>query len=381
MKRSIVILVLALLFPAAAEAQSFDEFNAALLSAAPATVSQTFTRSYDSSAYTFDAQFPTQERDRMGCGVGNNAFRFGSRTAWHRFEAGGPGTVRLSASSSYDVMLFAFKTTLPRDVKGFGQNVLTSLECQDVRTGAGDELFTAPMRVAAGDTLLLATAGGCGASPCNPPGVGGATTLTVEFSADDRDGDGVADGADACPDVAAAGGCPATDPGPDADGDGVLIDRDRCPTVKGTTDDGCLDADGDGISDAVDACGAVAGNGRDGCPQPLKATFSNLWTNFARGSRVERLQVKAPRGAHVQWRCKGQGCKRRSASLTQKRSAESLLRFLARDRMLARGAVIEVRVTAPLTLGTYTRFEIRGQRKNPRRTDRCITAAGRLVRC
>ena len=55
----------------------------------------------------------------MGCGVGGG-FRFGARTAWHRFEAGGPGSVRLSASSSYDVMLFAFKTTLPRGAKGFG---------------------------------------------------------------------------------------------------------------------------------------------------------------------------------------------------------------------------------------------------------------------
>jgi hypothetical protein len=182
---------------------------------------------------------------------------------------------------------------------------------------------------------------------------------------------------DPCPGAA----CPATDPGPDSDGDGVLIDRDRCPTVRGTTDDGCLDSDGDGISDAVDACLTVPGLGRDGCPQPLKATFSNLWTNYARGSRVERLQVKAPRGAKVRWRCKGKGCKRRSATFTQKRSAESLLRYVRRGRMLPRGTVIEVRVTAPMMLGTYARFEIRGQRKNPRRTDRCITAAGALTRC
>ena len=220
-------------------------------------------------------------------------------------------------------------------------------------------------------------------SPCNAPTAGGATTLTVEFAADDRDGDGVADGADACPDVPAVGGCPVVDtvPDPDPDGDGVLIGRDRCPTIKGTTDDGCLDGDRDAISDAVDVCPTVAGNGRDGCPQPLKATFSNLWTNYARGSRVERLQVKAPRGAMVRWRCKGKGCKRRSATFPQKRSAESLLKYVARNRMLARGTVIEVRVTAPLTLGTYTRFEIRGKRQNPRRTDRCITAAGKLTRC
>jgi hypothetical protein len=379
MKRSIVVLALALLFPAAASAQTPDEFNQVVLGGGPIALSQQFTRGYDSTNYTFDAQFPAQERGRTGCSVGNG-FRFGSRTAWHRFEAAGPGSVRLSASSSYDVMLFAFKTTLPRGAKGFGQDVLTSLECQDERIGAADEFPTARMRVAAGDVVLLATASACGGSQCDAA-PGGPTTLTVEFVADDRDGDGVPDGADGCPDVPAAGGCPAVDPGPDADGDAVLIERDRCPAIRGTTDDGCLDADGDGVSDAADQCGTVAGLGRDGCPQPLKATFSNLWTNYARGSRVERLQVKAPRGAKVQWRCKGKGCKRRSATFTQKRSAESLLKYLARGRMLRRGAVIEVRVTAPLTLGTYARFEVRGKRKNPRRTDRCITAAGSLTRC
>jgi hypothetical protein len=375
MKRSVLALILVLLFPAAARAQSPDEFNQVQLSDTPVAYTQQFTRSYDSSAYTFDAEFGAQERDRMGCGVGGG-FRFGARTAWHRFEAGGSGRLRFSASSSYDVVLFAFKTTLPRGAKGFGQNVLSSLECQDERVGADDELFTAYMPVAAGDVILLATAGACGAAPCSAA-PGGATTLTVEFIADDRDGDGIPDALDPCPGAA----CPATDPGPDADGDGVLIDRDRCPTVRGTTDDGCLDSDGDGISDAVDACLTVPGLGRDGCPQPLKATFSNLWTNYARGSRVERLQVKAPRGAKVRWRCKGKGCKRRSATFTQKRSAESLLRYVRRGRMLPRGTVIEVRVTAPMMLGTYARFEIRGQRKNPRRTDRCITAAGALTRC
>jgi|GEM_PF-4306471 len=375
MKRSVLALILVLLFPAAARAQSPDEFNQVQLSDTPVAYTQQFTRSYDSSAYTFDAEFGAQERDRMGCGVGGG-FRFGARTAWHRFEAGGSGRLRFSASSSYDVVLFAFKTTLPRGAKGFGQNVLSSLECQDERVGADDELFTAYMPVAAGDVILLATAGACGAAPCSAA-PGGATTLTVEFIADDRDGDGIPDALDPCPGAA----CPATDPGPDADGDGVLIDRDRCPTVRGTTDDGCLDSDGDGISDAVDACLTVPGLGRDGCPQPLKATFSNLWTNYARGSRVERLQVKAPRGAKVRWRCKGRGCKRRSATFTQKRSAESLLRYVRRGRMLPRGTVIEVRVTAPMMLGTYARFEIRGQRKNPRRTDRCITAAGALTRC
>jgi hypothetical protein len=55
------------------------------------------------------------------------------------------------------------------------------------------------MRVVAGDTILLATASACDDAPCDAPTAGGATTLTVEFTADDRDGDGVADGATPAP--------------------------------------------------------------------------------------------------------------------------------------------------------------------------------------
>ena len=49
----------------------------------------------------------------------------------------------------------------------------------------------------------------------------------------DRDGDGVADNVDKCPDVKGPkenGGCPW----PDRDGDGVFDKDDRCPDVKGT---------------------------------------------------------------------------------------------------------------------------------------------------
>ena len=235
----------------------------------------------------------------MGCGVGGG-FRFGARTAWHRFEAGGAGSLRLSASSSYDVMLFAFKTTLPRGAKGFGQNVLTSLECQDERTALGDELFTAPMRVAAGDVV---------AARHRQRVWGRAVQRPDRRRRDDahrrvrrrrprrrRRGRRRR----RVPGRAGRGRLsrrrPGSGPGPGrrrrARSAATVVRRSRAPP-----DDGCLDGDRDAISDAVDACPTVAGNGRDGCPQPLKATFSNLWTNYARGSRVERLQVKAPRGA------------------------------------------------------------------------------------
>ena len=99
----------------------------------------------------------------------------------------------------------------------------------------------------------------------------------------DRDGDGIPDDEDACPDVKGVktddpktNGCP-----PDRDGDGILDDDDACPDVKGVkTDDpktnGCppegeKDTDGDGILDSVDACPKVKGVKSDdpkknGCP-------------------------------------------------------------------------------------------------------------------
>jgi OOP family OmpA-OmpF porin len=102
----------------------------------------------------------------------------------------------------------------------------------------------------------------------------------------DRDGDGVLDPDDACPDVAGlktgdpkTNGCP---PPPDRDGDGIVDADDACPDQTGVkTDDpktnGCPppppDRDGDGVADADDACPDEAGVKTEdpktnGCPPP-----------------------------------------------------------------------------------------------------------------
>jgi OOP family OmpA-OmpF porin len=99
----------------------------------------------------------------------------------------------------------------------------------------------------------------------------------------DRDGDGVPDAEDACPDIAAPReanpakpGCPGL---VDRDGDGIADDVDACPDVPGvvSTDpsrNGCpVDRDGDGIPDSKDACPDQAGPpnadpARNGCPLP-----------------------------------------------------------------------------------------------------------------
>lgn len=83
----------------------------------------------------------------------------------------------------------------------------------------------------------------------------------------DRDGDGVVDAKDECPDSAgpiALIGCP------DRDGDGVPNYRDSCPDVKGSPNfHGCPapDSDGDGVNDDDDKCPLVKGLvSNHGCP-------------------------------------------------------------------------------------------------------------------
>jgi len=78
----------------------------------------------------------------------------------------------------------------------------------------------------------------------------------------DRDGDGIPDAEDACPDTPGVksadpkkNGCP-----PDRDGDGIPDAEDACPDTPGVKSDdpkknGCpRDTDEDGIPDAEDAC-------------------------------------------------------------------------------------------------------------------------------
>jgi outer membrane protein OmpA-like peptidoglycan-associated protein len=87
----------------------------------------------------------------------------------------------------------------------------------------------------------------------------------------DKDGDGVIDNDDKCPDVvglARYNGCPI----PDTDSDGINDEEDKCPSVAGLAKyQGCPipDTDKDGINDEQDKCPTVAGLAKyQGCPIP-----------------------------------------------------------------------------------------------------------------
>jgi outer membrane protein OmpA-like peptidoglycan-associated protein len=96
------------------------------------------------------------------------------------------------------------------------------------------------------------------------------TDTVYKAGVSDRDGDGVVDSKDECPDSAGPvelKGCP------DRDGDGVPDIHDKCPNVKGSKNfQGCPapDSDGDGVNDDDDKCPLVKGVKENfGCP-PIK---------------------------------------------------------------------------------------------------------------
>jgi PKD domain len=94
------------------------------------------------------------------------------------------------------------------------------------------------------------------------------------------------------------------------------------------------------------------------------------------GSRIRRLVIEAPPGATVQVRCHGGGCKRHRQTKKARprpggKPGPIQVRFPRFERRLRPGAVLEIYVTKPGTIGKYTRLVMRkGQR--PRRTDLCI---------
>lgn len=107
----------------------------------------------------------------------------------------------------------------------------------------------------------------------------------------DRDGDGVVDEKDECPDSAgpiALIGCP------DDDGDGVPNKKDKCPGVKGSPNfQGCPapDTDGDSVNDDEDKCPLVKGVASNyGCP-PIKPEYISTVNHVA--DRVFFVRAKA----------------------------------------------------------------------------------------
>ena len=106
--------------------------------------------------------------------------------------------------------------------------------------------------------------------------------VTFRFGKQDRDGDGIPDDEDACPDTPGiATNDPSTNGCPDTDGDGIFDKDDACPTEFGLAEfQGCPDTDGDGVPDKDDACPTVKGpKENNGCP----------WTEIEVSKRLSNI--------------------------------------------------------------------------------------------
>ncbi|MBX3273586.1 MAG: OmpA family protein [Sandaracinaceae bacterium] len=134
--------------------------------------------------------------------------------------------------------------------------------------------------------LVFGGGGGLPTGGATAADIRGLVGFIFEPSIGDRDGDGILDDVDQCPDepedydgFADEDGCPD----PDNDRDGILDVDDECPNVPEDFDgdedeDGCPegnegDRDGDGIPDSVDQCpddpeDRDGFQDQDGCPDP-----------------------------------------------------------------------------------------------------------------
>jgi hypothetical protein len=86
--------------------------------------------------------------------------------------------------------------------------------------------------------------------------------------------------------------------------------------------------------------------------------------------RISLLSIKAPKGAAVKVVCHGKGCGKKKSVKERVKSSKSV-RVRTFERVLRRGTVIEVFITASGTIGKYTSFTIRSNAA-PARSDRCL---------
>ena len=198
--------------------------------------------------------------------------------SWGRAWSQSPTVVDAARRSAYPLLqdAAALSWMLLRDIE------TTALGC-DLIAGtplaSPIEVYRLEFPLADEPFAVQVSADGSLAQPCDErfPNLG-AGVIQGRRARLDADGDGLVEGADACPQIAgpfasAPAGCPQpTDA--DRDGDGTPNERDRCPDQAGAAAaDGCAllrDQDGDGIADHLDICGANFGIMRDdfarGCP-------------------------------------------------------------------------------------------------------------------
>jgi len=139
----------------------------------------------------------------------------------------------------------------------------------------------------------------------------------------------------------------------DLDGDGVTADRD-CNDASAGVRPGAVDKPGNGIDEDC-----------DGADDPFLLVAGSIGVQFRfSGGRMRITQLRvtgAQTRAKAQVRCRGRGCPFTSKTLKLKRGRATGTSLLA-GRRLRVGVVVEVRLTAPGTIGKVTRLTVTTRR-------------------
>jgi hypothetical protein len=169
---------------------------------------------------------------------------------------------------------------------------------------------------------------------------------------------------------------PPPPPGPvDADGDGVVAGQD-CDDANPAIRPGARDIPGDGIDQNCDK--------RDARLPLLRRAISAVTATYPSGYLEFRtLSVRPVRkGDRIRLTCKGAGCKFKRKNIRVKKSAprRSLMKHV-RGMKLRKGAVLQLRVTRPGTIGRVKVVLARAP-KVPKLKDRCVQPnKKKLIRC
>lgn len=162
--------------------------------------------------------------------------------------------------------------------------------------------------------------------------------------------------------IAGDDGTLQTPPFPDADSDGYPANID-CNDQSSAINPGAREVRGNNVDENC-----------DGIAAPFRRLNLRLTIGvdvFARYTRFTALRIRRlPAGSRVRLRCRGKGCpfKRRKVSVAK--GTANLLPPLRRAKLRPR-TVVEIRVTAPESIGRVISLRVR-QGKAPRKRTRCL---------
>ena len=148
----------------------------------------------------------------------------------------------------------------------------------------------------------------------------------------------------------------------DGDGDGSLP-PDDCDDTNPKINRDARDKPQNGVDEDC--------SGKDADWRRNRTVVSTGWLSFTDFTRVTRLTLSSlPARAEALLRCKGGGCPFSKKALKVRKRKASATKPL-KGRHLSPGAVLEIRVTAPATIGKIVRYTIR-RHALPQRRQLCL---------